>query len=82
MERNIGTVDVVIRLIVGAVMLAYALGGLISGLDGYLPGAEGIGAWHWLGWLGVVPIATALAGNCPAYKILGISTCTVYPKGT
>ncbi|MCA3247554.1 MAG: DUF2892 domain-containing protein [Azospirillum sp.] len=82
MERNIGTVDVVVRLIVGAAMLAYALGGLVSGVDGYLPGAEGSGAWRWLGWLGIVPIATALSGSCPLYTMLGISTCSAHPKGT
>lgn len=29
----------------------------------------------WLGLVGIVPIATALMGNCPAYSILGINTC-------
>jgi hypothetical protein len=27
------------------------------------------------GWIGVVPLATALIGNCPAYSLLGIKTC-------
>jgi hypothetical protein len=29
-------------------------------------------AW---GWLGVIPIATAFAGFCPAYRFLGLNTC-------
>jgi hypothetical protein len=39
--------------------------------------------WHsvpsglWVGWraIGLVPIATALIGWCPAYPLLGINTC-------
>lgn len=27
------------------------------------------------GWLGLIPIATGLSGHCPAYRILGVSTC-------
>ncbi len=26
-------------------------------------------------WIGVVPLATGLLGSCPAYSLLGISTC-------
>ena len=29
------------------------------------------------GWLGVVPLATGLMGNCPLYSVLGINTCPV-----
>ena len=31
-----------------------------------------IGLW---GWIGVVPIATALVGWCPLYRIIGINSC-------
>ena len=30
---------------------------------------------NWLGIIGIIPLATALLGNCPLYTILGISTC-------
>jgi hypothetical protein len=30
-----------------------------------------------LGYLGLVPLATGLLGNCPAYSLLGFSTCRV-----
>ncbi|MFM2300891.1 MAG: hypothetical protein RLZZ84_627 [Pseudomonadota bacterium] len=33
---------------------------------------SGTTAW---GWIGIVPLLTGLAGNCPVYSILGISTC-------
>ncbi|MCL5059253.1 MAG: DUF2892 domain-containing protein [Candidatus Thermoplasmatota archaeon] len=37
-------------------------------------------AWALLGgpvwaWIGVLPLATGLLGICPAYSLLGISTC-------
>jgi len=31
-----------------------------------------VGAW---GYIGVVPILTGVAGTCPIYSLLGISTC-------
>ena len=34
------------------------------------------------GWIGVVPLATAFMGFCPAYKLVGLSTCPVVPRGT
>ncbi len=27
------------------------------------------------GWVGLVPLLTAIVGFCPAYRLLGISTC-------
>lgn len=27
------------------------------------------------GWLGLVPLATGLAGFCPLYRLVGIDTC-------
>jgi len=29
-------------------------------------------AW---GWIGIIPLATAAMGNCPAYSLVGIKTC-------
>lgn len=63
MATNIGTIDRVLRIVVGLALIALALG--------YLPGFKP-NVW---GWIGVVPLVTALIGNCPAYSILGISTC-------
>lgn len=67
MSLNVGTIDRVLRIIVGAALIALALG--------YLPGF----APNPLGWIGVVPLLTAIVGYCPAYSLLGISTC---PKRT
>ena len=35
----------------------------------------GIFAQNWLGAIGIVPLATALIGWCPAYLPFGIKTC-------
>jgi hypothetical protein len=34
------------------------------------------------GYLGIVPLVTGLAGSCPLYSILGISTCSTAPRRT
>jgi hypothetical protein len=34
--------------------------------------------WNWLGWIGIVPVLTALAGVCPLYRLLGLSTCPLH----
>lgn len=65
MLTNIGTVDRIIRIIVGLALLAWALG--------YIPGY----AANMWGWIGLIPLATALAGWCPAYSLLGMNTCGV-----
>jgi hypothetical protein len=35
---------------------------------------------QWWGWIGVVPLVTAAAGFCPAYKLIGLNTCPIAPK--
>lgn len=59
MTRNMGTADRTVRAIVGIVLLALVFIGPQT-------------AW---GWIGIIPLATALMGNCPAYSLLGIKTC-------
>ena len=61
MIRNVGTIDRILR--VGAGLLLVALGF-----------AEKIGPW---GYIGIVPLLTGLVGNCPAYMLFGIRTCAV-----
>lgn len=59
MKFNVGTLDRVLRIIVGLVLIVLAITGTI-------------GVW---GWIGVVPLATGLFKFCPLYSLLGISTC-------
>jgi hypothetical protein len=55
----------------------------VGGIDRTLRGAAGlvllslvfIGPQSWWGLVGIVPLATALFGFCPAYPLLGINTC-------
>ncbi len=63
MSKNIGNADRAVRIVLGLLLIAYALG-LIFPNTG----------WNWLGWIGVVAILTALIRVCPAYTILGVRT--------
>lgn len=64
MTVNMGGVDRGLRLIVVIALICFAI----------LIGFPNVG-WNWVGWVGVIPIVTALIGNCPAYSIVGLSTC-------
>lgn len=57
--RNLGAVDRALRVVIGLALLALTIVGPES-------------LW---GLVGLVPLVTALAGTCPAYTLLGASTC-------
>lgn len=59
MKINEGTVDRVVRVLVGIALLGLTFTGAI-------------GAW---GYIGLIPLATGAVGMCPLYTILGIDTC-------
>lgn len=40
------------------------------------------GPARWLGLIGLVPLATAAFGLCPAYALSGLSTCPMESKRT
>jgi hypothetical protein len=61
MKTNEGTIDRALRVIAGLVLIALTLTGAI-------------GMW---GWIGIVPVITGALGWCPAYTLLGFSTCPV-----
>jgi hypothetical protein len=65
-RRDIGTIDRIIRVVVGLGVLA---------LYGALEPPE-----KYLSLLGLIPLGTTLTGVCPLYALLGISTCRV-PAG-
>ncbi|MBA2778439.1 YgaP family membrane protein [Billgrantia kenyensis] len=64
MKSNVGGIDKILRIVVGAVLIGLALTGVI-------------GAW---GWIGVLPLATGLFNFCPAYQLLGVNTCNLTKK--
>ncbi|QCB47575.1 DUF2892 domain-containing protein [Hydrogenophaga sp. PAMC20947] len=64
MTKNIGSLDRIVRIAIGVALIAATLTGTI-------------GVW---GWIGIVPLATALMGWCPPYAMLGFSTCAMKKK--
>ncbi|WAA11020.1 YgaP family membrane protein [Fervidibacillus albus] len=66
MKANVGTVDRMIRIIIGLVLLS-----LLYFIEGN---------WKWIGFIGIVPIVTAFVKFCPLYTLFGISTCPVKNK--
>ncbi|QMT35593.1 YgaP family membrane protein [Neisseria wadsworthii] len=64
MKRNVGGIDKIIRITVGAILIILAATNVI-------------GCW---GWLGIIPLATGLMSNCLFYTLLGINTCPTDKK--
>lgn len=64
MQQNVGQLDKIVRIVVGAGLIGLTLLGTI-------------GAW---GWIGVLPLATGALGTCPGYSLLGINTCSLGNK--
>lgn len=59
--RNEGNLDRALRVIVGLVLIALVF----------------VGPKTPLGWIGIVPLLTGIVGFCPAYRLLGLSTCGI-----
>ncbi len=59
--NNVGGIDRIARIVVGALLLLATVLGLI-------------GAW---GWIGIVPLATGLLKTCPLYKLFGFNSCPI-----
>lgn len=68
MTANIGTIDRVLRVLIGIVLLALAIGGFVPAL------AVGVPKWI-AAAAGVVMLATAGMRFCPLYRIFGFRTC-------
>ncbi len=65
MTRNEGTLDRIVRVVVGVVLLSLVF----------------VGPQTLWGLIGIVPLATALVGVCPLYSHFGITTCASHPPG-
>ncbi len=59
MKQNVGGIDKILRIVVGIALVA----------------ATALGALPVWGYIGVVPLVTGIAGFCPLYPLLGVSTC-------
>lgn len=64
MKSNVGSLDRMLRIAAGVVLIALAATGTV-------------GAW---GYLGVVLVATGAFKFCPVYPLLGINTCPMRDK--
>jgi len=63
---NVGSIDRIVRVVVGVLLIAYAI-----------PVGFHHTGWNWTGWIGVVPLATGLIGWCPPYALFGWNTCSM-----
>lgn len=63
MTRNEGTLDRILRVILGLALISIVF----------------VGPQTPWGWIGLIPLVTGLVGICPLYSILGISTCPMKP---
>jgi len=61
MPINVGTIDRALRAIVGLILISLVF----------------VGPQTPWGWIGVVPLLTAVIGFCPAYTLFGIKSCSV-----
>ena len=60
MPCNEGKVDRALRIIVGLALIAMVF----------------VGPQTVWGWFGLVPLLTGVFGFCPAYRLVGINTCS------
>lgn len=67
MKANVGGIDRILRMVVGAVLVALAALGTV-------------GTWGWI--VGAIVFATGLFRFCGAYTLLGLNTCPVQKSGS
>jgi hypothetical protein len=58
MLENVGTIDRILRIVVGIALVSL-----------YFFGPQT--AW---GWIGVIPLGTAMISWCPIYKLIDVNT--------
>jgi hypothetical protein len=64
MKLNVGTIDRVLRVLAGIVLIGLAATGTV-------------GIW---GYIGVVPLLTGLFSFCPLYTLIGVNTCPMQKR--
>ena len=64
MKLNVGTIDRVLRVLAGIVLIGLAATGTV-------------GIW---GYIGVVPLLTGLFSFCPLYTLIGLNTCPMQKR--
>ncbi len=59
MNRNVGNTDRILRVVAGLILISLVFVGPKT-------------VW---GWVGLIPLITGLFRWCPAYTLVGVSTC-------
>ena len=62
-EKNVGTIDRVVRIIVGIALLAGFALNMVAAPLSYL-----------VVLIGIIALLTGAIGTCPAYSVIGITT--------
>jgi hypothetical protein len=58
--RNIGKVDRILRVVIGVALISLVFWGPQT---------------NW-GWVGLIPLVTAIVSFCPLYRVMGVSSCS------
>ena len=58
MKANVGSIDRILRVLVGLVLIACVF----------------VGPRTPLGWIGIVPLLTGMVSFCPLYSVIGVKT--------
>ncbi len=61
MTKNVGSIDRMVRVVIGLTLIALAATGTVG----------------WWGYLGVLPLMIAALGWCPLYSLFGWNTCAM-----
>jgi hypothetical protein len=70
--QNVGTIDRVLRAVLGIVLIAAPFVGSPEMLGSFASG----GTWWWVPVaVGVVLLGTAAVRFCPLYRLIGMRTC-------
>ena len=65
MKKNVGSIDAIVRIVIGLALIGFAFT-----LEGSM---------RWIGLAALIPFATAAVGFCPLYTLLGLTTCPLKP---
>jgi len=58
-KKNVGSLDRVLRVVLGIVLIALVFVGPKT-------------PW---GWIGLIPLVTGLLRTCPLYSLIGVNSC-------
>lgn len=61
---NAGTIDRLIRVVLGAALLSLTV----------------VGPKSLYGLIGIIPLVTGIVGFCPLYRLVGVNTCALQRK--